>query len=294
MKTTTFRILGPADQAALEAYLQPLIESSMFFVSNSRKAGLQDFGQRFHGTYAAAFDGDKMMGVVAHFWNQNLILQAAQNLLEQLVYTAVFAAKRPIKGVIGPQKQVQTVLDLLATSPEQLQVDEPEHLYSLPLAGMVLPDPLQSGRWRGRLVGPDDIELMTSWRVGYALEALGETDTPLLWRQMRQSVNRSIQFRNSWILEDTDLPVATSSFNAKIKEMVQVGGVWTPPDMRSQGYGRGAVAASLLAERKTGVGTAILFTGVTNIPAQKAYEALGFQRIGDYRITLLKTAVSLA
>ena len=68
--------------------------------------------------------------------------------------------------------------------------------------------------------------------------------------------------------------------------------VWTPPELRSQGYGRAAVAASLLAVQEEGVHTAILFTGEENIPAQKAYEALGFRHIGDYRITLLKEALS--
>ena len=71
-------------------------------------------------------------------------------------------------------------------------------------------------------------------------------------------------------------------------EIVQVGGVWTPPEFRSRGYGRGAVAASLLSVRTEGVQTAILFTGEENIPAQKAYEALDFHHIGDYRIILLK------
>jgi predicted GNAT family acetyltransferase len=105
---------------------------------------------------------------------------------------------------------------------------------------------------------------------------------------MREGVEKYALRGNSWILEDGGRPVSTSSFNTRIKEVVQVGGVWTPPGLRSRGYGRGAVAASLLSEREKGVHAAILFTGEENIPAQKAYEALGFELIGDYRITLLK------
>ncbi len=52
--------------------------------------------------------------------------------------------------------------------------------------------------------------------------------------------------------------------------------------------GRTVVAASLLDARDERAHTAVLFTGEENIPAQKAYEALGFSHIGDYRITLLK------
>ena len=82
--------------------------------------------------------------------------------------------------------------------------------------------------------------------------------------------------------------MAKSSFNARIKEAVQIGGVWTPPELRNRGYGRSAVAASLLEARSEGVEKAILFTGGDNIPAQKAYTSLGFQPIGRYRIFLLQ------
>ncbi|WP_343390238.1 hypothetical protein [Candidatus Amarobacter glycogenicus] len=40
--------------------------------------------------------------------------------------------------------------------------------------------------------------------------------------------------------------------------------------------------------------TGILFTGVDNIPAQKAYMALGFQRDGDYRLLHLRRPLRYA
>jgi predicted GNAT family acetyltransferase len=100
-------------------------------------------------------------------------------------------------------------------------------------------------------------------------------------------MERSLKERRTWILEEQGKPVACSSFNTAIKEAVQVGGVWTPPELRSRGYGRAVVAASLLDARAEGVTKAILFTGENNIAAQKAYVALGFRHIGDYRIVLL-------
>jgi uncharacterized protein len=50
-----------------------------------------------------------------------------------------------------------------------------------------------------------------------------------------------------------------------------------------QGLARCAVAASLLDVRDEGVELAILFTGDDNVPAQRAYGALGFERVGDFR-----------
>jgi RimJ/RimL family protein N-acetyltransferase len=282
------RVLQPGDEALLEAFLQPKITSSMFLVSNMRAAGLVDNGRRYQGTYAARFAGERISGVSALFWNGSLVTQAPVEQLDGLWQTAAAAAQRPITRFIGPQEQVQVVLDQARISPAAIQWDEPEKLYSLDLADLQVPPEIASGEWQGRLLRAGDEEVMTRWRVGYALEALGETESPELWQRMRAGVQNYTQQRQSWILEASGQPVSTSSFNAAAAELVQVGGVWTPPELRSRGYGRAAVAASLLAVQKEGVHAAILFTGIENIPAQKAYEALGFRHIGDYRITLLK------
>ena len=62
----------------------------------------------------------------------------------------------------------------------------------------------------------------------------------------------------------------------------------TPPELRRRGYARAVVAASLLDARAEGAERSILFTPVENIPAQRAYEALGYRHIGDYRLFLLR------
>jgi len=67
---------------------------------------------------------------------------------------------------------------------------------------------------------------------------------------------------------------------------VQLGGIYTPPALRGRGFARCAVAASLLAARERGASRAVLFTGNPN--AVRTYEALGFARVGDYSIVLLR------
>lgn len=83
-----------------------------------------------------------------------------------------------------------------------------------------------------------------------------------------------------------DQIVAYAAYNAALPEIVQIGGVWTPPELRGRGYGRAVVAASLLAARDDGVQRAVLFTGERNVAAQRAYAALGFRRIDDWGIVL--------
>ena len=284
------RILQPGDEVSLEAFLLPRVDSSMFLVGNMRTAGLHDRGRRFDGTYAAVSKGDEILGVVAHYWNQNLILQAPDHLAA-LCQAAVAASGRQVKGVLGPSDLVQTVKEALNIVESQIQMDETEILYSLLLNELVVPAQLGSGTCRARRAKPSDLELMTEWRVAFSLESLGEHDSPELWTSCRTSVERATRDGHIWVLESDGKPVATTAFNTALREVVQIGGVWTPPAYRSRGYGRSAVAASLLDARAEGAEKAILFTGESNLPAQRAYTALGFQIIGDYRILLLRSSL---
>jgi ribosomal protein S18 acetylase RimI-like enzyme len=286
------RLLRPGDEDVLEAFLLPRVDSSMFLIGNMRSSGLVDDGQPYAGTYAAAFESGEIVGVVAHYWNRNLVFQAPVHL-DVLWRAAVEASGRPIQGLIGPTDQVGAAKAALHIDDSDVQMDETERLYSLRLDVLIEPEGLSSGRLKGRRIRPGDVELVTAWRVAYSVEALGADDTPQLWEQCRAGVERYLAEQLTWILEDRGQPVACSSFNTAIEEAVQIGGVWTPPEHRRRGYGRSVVAASLLDARSQGVEKAVLFTGEGNVAAQKAYTALGFRHIGDYRIIPLRSPLRL-
>ena len=62
--------------------------------------------------------------------------------------------------------------------------------------------------------------------------------------------------------------------------------MFTPPELRGRGYARAAVAGSLLDARSAGARRSTLFTNLENVAAIRAYEALGYERIGDYGLIL--------
>ena len=78
--------------------------------------------------------------------------------------------------------------------------------------------------------------------------------------------------------------LAMTGFNSRVPEMVQIGGVYTPPGLRGRGHARRAVALDLLAARQGGATGATLFSA--SEPASRAYAALGFRRIGDWTLLL--------
>ncbi len=287
------RQLEPGDEAILEAFLLPRLETSMFLISNMRESGLEYDGMHYTGDYVAAFEDDHIVAAMAHFWNGIVITQAPVHL-DALWRETLKVSGRPLKGIIGPHEQVCALKNTLPLESADAQLDRREILYSLALDDLVVPEALRTGRVKGRMAELHDVDILARWRVGYEIEALGEEETEQLWTHERAMAERVVEDGDTWILEAEGQPVATSAFNARIAEAVQIGGVWTPPELRRRGYARCVVAQSLLDARDDGAQLAILFTDEINIPAQKAYTALGFRHVGDYYLFMLREPLDVA
>jgi RimJ/RimL family protein N-acetyltransferase len=288
------RILRAGDEVALKEFLVPRLDSSLFLYGNLQAAGLNDTGVRYAGTYAAAFEAGRIVAVAGHFWNQTMVLQAPVQL-QALMNLAHQASGRRLGGIAGPNDQVVEAIDLLGLTAADLQMDEEEKLYSLVLGDLITPDLIASGEAAGRRIQADDLELVSQWRIGYLRELHLEDDSPELREVARRSVQEEIASGRTWILEVRGKPVACTSFNSLVRDegiasVVQVGGVYTPAELRGRSFGRSAVAASLLDARSEGYQRSVLFTGISNRAAQRAYLALGYRLIGSYRITVLRKA----
>jgi len=279
------RILGAGDEDRLDRFLMRHADSSLFLRSNLRVAGLVDRGQALQGTYAAALRHGEIVAVAGHFWNENLILQAPEYATE-LATAAARASRRRVGGLIGPHEQVLTARRGLGLMGRATYIAEREILYAMPLAQLSPPAALLDGRVACRNGRPEDVALLTDWRQHYGAETAGEIETEPVRRRNRETIERYVANGEQWVLEAAGTPVAASTFNARLADTVQIGGVWTPPALRGRGYARAVVGGSLLAARARGTSRAVLFTPERNLPAQRAYESLGFRPIGDYAITI--------
>jgi uncharacterized protein len=274
------RLLEPADEPAMRAFLMPRAASSMFLLSNLRAAGLVDEAKPFQATYVGAFDGaGELVGVAAHCWNGMVLVQAPV-LARELAIAAVERSNRAIAGFSGPADHVaiaRTAFELPAAT-----VDEVESLYGLALADLQVPAALANGEVTCRRPIASDMPTLAAWRRAYHVESLGAEDSG----EVAASAAREIARMPLWVLEAAGEVVAMTGFNAQIPGVVQVGGVYTPPSRRGRGYARSVVAGSLVDVRERGdADRAILFT--PSPAAARAYEAIGFRRIGDYALVML-------
>jgi RimJ/RimL family protein N-acetyltransferase len=287
------RILQPGDEAALDAFLAGHAESSMFLRSNARAAGLLDRGAPLQATYLAAIEEGAIVAVVAHCWNGMVLLQAPAHV-EALTREAVRRSGRAVSGLSGPWRQVLAAREALGLGATPALKDSREDLYRLDLVDLIFPPALATGELRCRHSEASELDLLVDWRVSFASEALGATAGPALRSASREAVLLHHARGSDWVLVAGEKPVAYAVFNATLPDIVQIGGVWTPPALRNRGFGRAVVAGALLAAREQNALRAVLFADPANGAARGAYLALGFRIVGDYGLVLFQEPHALA
>jgi predicted GNAT family acetyltransferase len=280
-------LLRSGDEAELFSFCERHVDSSLFFFHNVERAGLDDRGQTFQGTYAVHRENGAITAVAAHYWNGNIALQGDAGL-EAAAAHAVAASGRAIQGLIGPLSLVKRVRASLGLLEREVAHGGDEILFALELERIRVPEPLRSGQVECRHPHEGELELLVEWRIAYCLEMLGAVRGPELERQCRQQMENLIGSRECWVLVDHGRLSAFTAFNAAARGIVQVGGVYTPPELRSRGYARAAVAGSLLEARANDATRSVLFTGEDNHGAQRAYRSLGYEPIGDWALVLFR------
>lgn len=286
MTDTIFRALGQGDEAILETFLAHTPESSMFLRANLAKAGIVYGGQPFQGTYVGAFQGGRLVGAAALYWNGNLMLQCPNALAAALVGETLAAAlPRAASGLLGPSAQVEAAIEIPPFSLRRARLASRQDLFAMALANFTapaLPNPAYA-------IGPAtdaDRPLLREWRYAYAREVLAWPESDGSRRKAAEEIDRTIDDANGYVLRHAGAPVAYAGINAKLPDIAQIGGVYVPPGDRDQGYGRLATAAALADAKARGASHAILFTGIENAAAKFCYEGLGFRVVGDYAIVL--------
>ena len=153
---TVIRRLMSDDRPMLDAFLECHRASSMFLRSNLFYSGLIDGPDRFHGLYMGVFEGGALTDVAAHYWNNNIILQAPTMPME-LAYAVAKESGRTVNGVLGPWAQVKAAEPGLDLDRTRLGKVVPEYLYLLSLDEMVVPEPLSSEAVTHRRAGHHDL-----------------------------------------------------------------------------------------------------------------------------------------
>ena len=266
-----------ADAPALEAFLARHPETSMFLRQNLAAHGPEGGTHAHAARFWGLEDAGDVAGVVALTRQGMLLMQLPGR--EALAAVRQALAGERISGMNGEAGQVARLRAALGLADEPCSLDRTEPLYRMALADLRLP---VAGDLQLRAATSADAGLLTGWRADYLVETLGAVQGPHTEADAAAQVSALTAQDRLRVLEQAGTPVAMTSFNAVLPGIVQIGGVFTPPARRGRGHARDAVALHLAEARAAGACEAILFA--SGPPAMRAYEGIGFQRIGGYQL----------
>lgn len=276
------RPCGPGDEAALDAFLAPHAATSMFLRGNLARFGLAA-SDHPNATRYWRLPADGTIRAVLGLTNAGVALMQAPGAQSQDIkaLTAGLSGQE-ITGMTGDAAQIAALLGALALPVSAIRADSTEPLYHLALADL---QPAAPGALRHARA--EDRALLLTWfrqyfrDIGFAPPDPAQEEANLQTRT-DAAISGGSHCR---LLEIDGQPVAMAGLNARVATMVQVGGVYVPAAARGQGLGRAVTRALLIEARAEGATDAVLFAN--NPAAARSYEALGFTRIGSYRIVFL-------
>lgn len=279
-----------ADLAAVQDFLAPRVATSMFLSGNLRDFGLgadQDSDPPKSMTLWLSEEDGAITGVIGYAAAGYVVFEAPA--LEPAQYPAIRKALfgRSLLGLNGAVDQVAHLVAALDLPCDSAVMDEVEPHYHLVLGDLRLPP----GEGQLRAAHTQDLPLLAQWRMASEVEILGARDSEGNRARALASLQELLAADRLRVLERDGAVVAMTNFNAALPRIVQVGGVYTPPDLRGLGYARRAVALHLAEAQTAGVTEAILFAA--NPAAARAYEAIGFTQIGGYRIVNFDPGITL-
>jgi predicted GNAT family N-acyltransferase len=270
---STIRDLGPEDEPALQAFLAGQAEGCLHMLSNLDNVGVKPGRETYQGTYAGVFEGERMLGVAAHYWNGVVYIRTPQHC-EGVALCAVDASGDPVKGFFGPAEQVRRASAAIGVTDSDFAFYAEPELMTLDLADLREPPGLSSEGVQVRRVRSSEADLMANWFLRFEVEVFGKAETPSLYRESLRKVQRLRHEKRLWGLQREGQLVACCGFSARFGDLVQVGPVWVPPGLRNSGHARTVTAGALLAAKNEGTRRAVLLSD--DPAARHAYLALGF------------------
>lgn len=273
-----------ADLPEIGTFLRAHIASSMFPLSN-----YLTYGTNGGHPYAVRFwirrDAGKITDVLVQTDGGVLLPQCPTMPWRA---AAQVLAGRSITGISGPVEQARSLQKYLGLTGIPAQLDDDELLFELDLNALEMPT--ITGKIIPFSAAPRD--LITAWLHAYLRDTVMIPEAQCAAGAAARFETYCAAAQSHVVLVVDGRPVAMTGFNATLPEIVQIGGVYTPPDLRGRGYARQAVALHLAQAKAAGATHATLFA--TDAAAITAYRAIGFQHVGAFTICVFQTPKEMA
>ena len=280
----TWRAAQTGDVDWITALLRDHIQTSMFLLDNLQKNGLGSDAP--YGLQLWCLNDRE--GIFAITNSGSVMVQAPTATTADWRALSPQLEGREIGFVLGDAQQSRAFMAAtgLAAQPTTRDADEPGfHLH--------LDDLVLDARPGEALRPFSDIpyEQLLEWGTAYTIETT--VKDPKIARELTERHTAIYLERDSHrLLYEGDRPVLRTGINAQAGDVVQIGGVYTPPQLRGQGYARRAVAYHLDELRQKGVKEAVLFAASDK--AAQAYRAIGCKPAGRFAVVVYDPPATLS
>ncbi|WP_424831947.1 GNAT family N-acetyltransferase [Ruegeria sp.] len=273
----SWRLAQVEDLPRIDTFLSQHIQTSMFPLANLRDYGLRGTDPRAVNIWML----DKDPRAILAMTNEGMVLPQCPDCPDQELVDAIDLIRgRKLFGVAGEATQTRRIMRLAGWENRQATLNSDEPSFTLDLDRLILPDATDA-----ELVplGDLDREVTEKWRRDYLIEVM-EFPADRARKHAARDYESYAKRDSHRVLIVRGRPVAMTGFNVRLPQVVQIGGVYTPPDLRGRGYARLAVALHLQEARRGGATRAVLFAA--SEAAVRAYKAIGFQPAGHFSLIL--------
>jgi GNAT superfamily N-acetyltransferase len=284
MAEVTVRVLREEHRAALTRFLESQPDSHLFLRANLALGRLEDEGKRHDGTWVGTVrDDGTVTSVAALFWNGICLLQMPAHTDEILDMLAA-AVPRELIEMCGPTAQVERALHHGMVRDRPLQRRHDATVMTLPLDQLVVPAALDAKAVDVRPPMGEELPLLGEWHAAFNDELFGEGRSPEGDLKARQWVRAMHDERRDGVATVEDKPVSYCAATASHDGEVNIGAVFTPPDLRGRKYAQCVVAGMLRDAVRDGATRACLTAAKEDPVAQHVYRGLGFAPAFDWTI----------
>ncbi len=223
-------------------------------------------------------DGDSVVGAAVRTPPYNLVLVRPTD--DRALFVLAEAIEGELPGVVGAIPEVDLFAGAWAAQRDvALATRFEQGVYAL--REVAVPDGVPG---RMRLADASDRPLLLEWVDAFAKEILHEEPITAPERHERTIDARLADGDAGFGLWEVDgRTVSLAGYGGPTANGIRIGPVYTPPELRGNGYGSAVTAAVSRLQLERGRRFCFLYTDLANPTSNAIYMRIGYERVCDSR-----------
>ncbi len=264
------------------SFLKAHEDYTLFLLGNLELYGLHLSNENYSGNFKVVCDENGIIAAFSLTKGGTLLIHSKETNppLFELVLRACREEPIILKGVLGEWNFCHRFWKFLKERKviENEVYASKEILYSADLSELNF-----ERQPNVRLLAPGDLEQWLPLRAGYIME-MGFPEQGSR-EDLCEEFQMKVRTKTTWGLFSNEKLISIADLNARALDLGQVGGVYTLPEYRKQGFST-AVMRQVMHDAKQlhHIRKLIIFTGETNHSARRVYESLGVVPVGNYAL----------